>query len=171
MKISFKSNRQVISCNFRLDMMKNNAIERILKLFGVSKVYVSIYGMKKKFDLSTIIETLSPTNCLCINSPKTLCDIALEVNANHLTPLLYMLANDFDEMIVWSCYTEWNLHIKEINEPSAFFTFTAEKLADSKPSFYLRYSPYDCNEVEIICDKQLKDNITKDDLFRVLQKA
>ena len=171
MKISFKSTRQVISCNFNLDIMENNAIERILKLFGVSSVYVSIYGMKKKLDLSTIIETASPTNCLCINSSKTLCDIALEVNANHLAPLLYVLANDFDEMIVWSCYTEWDLFIKEINEPSAFFTFTAEKCSGSTPSFYLHYNPYDCNEVNIICDKQLKDNITKDDIWGVLRKA
>lgn len=171
MKIRFKSNRQVISCKFNLDLTKNNAIERIMKLFGVSKVYVSIYGMKAKLDLSTIIETLSPTNCLCINSPKSLCDIALEVNASHLTPLLHILANDFDEMIVWSCYTDWNLFINELIEPSVFFTFTAEKLADYKPSFYLHYSPYDWNEVEIICDKQLKDNITKDDLLRVLQRV
>lgn len=171
MEIRFKSNHQVISCNFSLDMVKNNVIERILTLFGVSKVYVSIYGMKAKLGLSNIIETLSPTNCLCPNSLKSLCDIALELTANHLARLLYMLGNDFDEMIVWSCYTEWNLFIKETIEPSAFFTFTAEKLADSKPSFYLHYSPYDYNKVEIICDKQLKDNITKDDLLSVLRQA
>lgn len=170
MKVKFKRNHEVIVCEFTTDLIKNNAIEKILQLFDIPKVYVSVYGVRTTYDLSNIVTTLSTANYWYSKSPKSLCDLALEANTTQLIPLLHTLGHNFDEMLIWSCYAEWDSFLKDVLEPAPFFTFALPKNSDTQPSFFLRYSLCDYNEVEIVCDKKLNDTMTDDVILRSLQE-
>ena len=96
-------------------------------------------------------------------------NIAVEVSVTEVSHLIALLAEHFSEMTVWSTEQEWERWLETTSQTDNFFTFSATPENDDA-GFYLDFNPYECNQVEIICDLSFHHakNIKKEHVMDLL---
>ncbi len=104
---------------------------------------------------------------ISINKNNT--DFAIIIKVSEISQLMSLIKDNFDEIIVWDCYCNWQKFISEQTENRQFFTFKKNQ-AIQQEGFYLDFSPYKDNEVSIISGLSFNDSgkITKDNIISIL---
>lgn len=170
MKIKQIINDKVNSFEFNFDLSEKDYIKKLLLLYGLQSAYICIYDLNKikEKDIMDYFETYNIH--YWHNQRNTL--YAIEIGINDISKLLSIVGRNFGELVIWSCYTDWETFIRAINDIPQFFSFKKKVVAVTNPRFYLRFNIDDYNCVEIICDLAFNDggNITKDDLLSILIK-
>lgn len=164
MKVQQKINDKVNSFTFTCNILEGKKLDNILKLFRINEIYLCIYGLRKDRD---IFNKTFEVEDISFSSSR---DFALRINTIKLSILLPRIVDCFDELSVWSCYTNWKGFLNDMkNLP---FVYSKKQLSSGKdePSFYLNYNPFNSNNVEIICDLSFNNclSIKKEDIMGVL---
>ena len=162
MKIKIYRNQNVLSFDFKTNLIRKGRIHRICNLFKLDEIYMNIYGVYKQSE-NLIQALLEKEKSLIIEPIDNLYGLSIKVAVKNITKIVEVLALfDYEEINIWDCYTSWEKYLKDSNEKQPFFTVKPINIeCDSK--FYLNYSPQDGNKVEIICDvKYDNQNILKE---------
>lgn len=164
MKIKQTKNDKVNSFSFSFDLSKGNYLKDILNLFLIDEIYICIYG----FDNNIIFEN-DLKEFQIKEFEKSLQCLVLCININDLSNLFAKINKNFDELVIWNTYTDWETFIKTIKKPIHLLTFKKIKVKDDS-CFYLDFNFKDFNNVEIISDLSFNNsrNIEKDDLAKIL---
>lgn len=168
MKIKQVINKKVNSFEFSFDLLKKDYLKSLLYLYEIQQVYICIFGIDKNKE-EHFIEYLHNSNLQDWQDINGY-EYAIKINVNDISTLLSIIGSDFDELVVWNCYTDWETFIQDVNDVP-FFSLkkTALKMV---PTFYLRLDICAHNFVEIICDLEFNNggDITKDDLLLLMGK-
>lgn len=89
--------------------------------------------------------------------------------AKNVGDLLKILQGDFEELLVWNCYIDFDRFIDKIIKPSSFLSLKKVETSTGESQFYLSYNHID-NVVEIICDIDIDNNVSKEILNELLNK-
>lgn len=162
MKIKAIKNKNVSSFEFKFDLSKDNTLSDILKLYKLEKVYICVYGSKK-------IE-LNKYNSIIFDRyyENDLVFIA-DIMAKNIGDLLKILQGYFEELLVWNCYIDFDQFIDKIITPSRFLSLKKAESNTDDSQFYLSYNHID-DIVEIICDIDIDNNVSKEVLNELLSK-
>lgn len=152
MKIKHFSNSKVTCFDFKFDISKGNTLKNVLDLFEIKEMFLCIYGLRIQEDnfIASVKNKFTHADLLSYG-------YAFELTPSDLDALFSIVTNKYDELVVYSKFTDWNLFIKERSNIS-------DVVESSQPRFYLNFSPYDFNVVEIICDNPINNNVTLNDL-------
>ncbi len=142
MKLKQVKNEIVNSFEFSFDLRKGMSVRNLLLLFGVREVYLNFYGWQSE------IVTLQKEKFLFLPeknqlSVKTTYDLVIN-----------FLKEKYDEVLIWNQYIDWNSFIAASQEEMNLFSIKREP-KKTRGSFFLDFSPYDFNDVKIICDLSL----------------
>lgn len=153
MEINQIINNKVNSFTFTKFSCKGNSLEKILKLFQVEEVYVCFYS-NKSLPLNTLQTILDSKLCqVKLPTKKHQESLIVKISTENCNILLDWLSDyEYDELIIWSCYTDWENFYKDLTN----YTTTS---ASNVPSFFLNYNVYDGNTCEIICDIKFNERI------------
>lgn len=169
MKIKQVINKKVNSFEFSFDLLKKDYLKLLLRLYEIRQVYICIFGIDKNKEEHFIDYLLSSNiqDWQDINGYE----YAIKINVDDISTLLSIIGSDFDELVVWSCYTDWETFIQDATD-LPFFSFKKKPSSKTAPSFYLRLDICDNNFIEIICDLEFNNggDITKDDLLSLMEK-
>lgn len=152
-KIKFQNKGNIITIDFYTDLLQENKLYKFCNLFNFKFLYLNIFMVNiNKGDLyKTLIEKKIASEIFCV-SRNNLQDIYLKVTTNNLGKIVPLLKSyDFDEIEVWDCYVNWELHLKDFTKPSSFFTIKKSK-DKSKSKFFLDFNLVENNKVQVICD-------------------
>lgn len=171
MKIKQIINSQVNSFEFSLNLLKGNYLHKILSLFGMHDAYICLYDLENRENIINVFHSFGMTQCKIVNEfgmPVLVAQITVESFISNWTK--YQVK--FSEMLIWSCETSWLEFIHDMEQStSSFLTFRKNDATTIKAGFFLRFSPYDFNQVEIICEQSFCNakSITKKDLLNELK--
>lgn len=170
MRIKQKINDQVNSFEFNFDLSKEDYLEKILKLFRIENLYLCIYGLNKQKELICRLNECHVENFKIFKFSKKQQNVILEIGANMLSRIFHILEGGFDEIVVWSCYTDWESFVEDQSRKVSFFTFRKTTVTEKIPSFYLDFNFNHVYEVAIISDLSFHNSalITKDDILKIL---
>lgn len=162
MKIKAIKNKNISSFEFTFDLSKDNTLSDVLKLYKLEKVYICIYN-SRKFELNTyngiIFDRYYENDLVFI----------ADIMANNIGDLLKILQGDFEELLVWNCYIDFDQFVAKINSPSNFLSLKKTEPNTDNSQFYLSFNHID-DIVEIICDIDIDNNISKEILNELLRK-
>ena len=163
MRVKQIINDKVNSFEFSCNLTKYNRLEKILSLFELKKVYVCMYGLSQKTDLSNNSKELKIQYLSKIGPSK----YAICIDSEKISVLLSIIDDDCEEITVWSCDTDWESFTKSMTEKH-LFSFHKSKV-EKTFGFYLDFDYHD-NSVDIICDLQFNNsrNIKKEDMVNLL---
>ena len=169
MRIKQIKNDKVNSFEFSYDLSKGDYFKKILELYLIDEIYICIYGLSNKIIFENRLEQIQIKKFALLPFSKSSQDFVLNISLDEISKLFSIINNDFDELVVWSPYTDWECFIKSVNEPVPFFTFYKTKVKD-KINFYLNFRTSDFNNVEIISNLSFNNsgNINKEDLVKIL---
>ena len=171
MKIKQIINSQVNSFEFTLNILKGNYLQNILSLFGVHDAYICLYDLENQEAIINLFHSFGMTQCKIVNQfgmPVLVVQITVESFISNLTK--YQVK--FSEMLIWSCETSWLEFIHDMElSTSPLLTIRKNDATTIETGFLLRFSPYDFNQVEIICEQSFGNakSITKKDLLNELK--
>lgn len=153
MEIKQIINKKVNSFTLTKFSCKGNSLEKILKLFQVEEVYVCFYS-NKSLSLNTLQAILDSKLCqVKLPTKKHQEALIVKISTENCYILLDWLSDyEYDELIIWSCYTDWENFYKHL-------TNYKTNSASNVPSFFLSYNVYDGNTCEIICDIKFNESI------------
>ena len=162
MKIKTIKNKKVSSFEFVFDLSKGNTLFNILKLYKLEKVYICIYGLKQvglnKYK-DIIFDRLYENDLVFI----------VDITVENIRNLLKVLQGDFEELLVWNCYTDFDKFIDDTITLSSFLTLKKTRQFTDDSQFYLSFNHID-NIVEIVCDINIDNNVSKEILNKLLEK-
>lgn len=162
MRIKAIKNKNVSSFEFTFDFSKDNTLSDFLKLYKLEKVYICVYG-SRKFELNKyngiIFDRYYENDLVFI----------ADIMAKNVGDLLKILQGDFEELLVWNCYIDFDRFIDKIIKPSSFLSLKKVETSTGESQFYLSYNHID-NVVEIICDIDIDNNVSKEILNELLNK-
>ena len=162
MKIKTIQNKKVSSFEFVFDLSKGNTLFNILKLYKLEKVYICIYGLKQvglnKYK-DIIFDRLYENDLVFI----------VDITVENIRNLLKVLQGDFEELLVWNCYTDFDKFIDDTITLSSFLTLKKTRQNTDDSQFYLSFNHID-NIVEIVCDINIDNNVSKEILNKLLEK-
>lgn len=168
MKIKQTQNEKVKSFAFSFDLNKGDSLKNILKLFGLHFVYLDMYDLYEKGDcIAKALEENLFENSYVYNIYKNKKNISVKIHIEKISFFLKLLQDlkcDFDEINIWSCDTNWEQHLEEINTPAPFYTFRKTNVVRNN-AFYLNYKE---NNILIICDIELCQDISKESLNNMI---
>ena len=167
MKIKSILNNKISSFEFKFDLSKGEYLKKILELYCMPEIYVCVYGLNKQ-DIKDKLNKIGFRIFRMSTCSQSLQDFALNIKICELTNLFSIIGNDFDEIIIWNCFTDWESFIKEQLNKDSFLTLHKKDIEETPLSFYLDFCPCKCNRVEIICDRELSNDVTKNDLLTLL---
>lgn len=165
MEIKQIINSKVNSFVFSKDISSGDFLKEILKLFHIEEVYVCFYSYKC-LPLE-MLETISAYKLWEIKIPTKEYQESLIVKIipENFNLLIKQLSEfEYNELIVWNCYTDWENFCKDLTR------YSTTSVSNTQ-SFYLDYNIYDGKKCEIICDIGLNEavkNITKKQLIDIL---
>lgn len=168
MKIKQVINKKVNSFEFSFDLLKKDCLKSLLFLYEIRQVYICIFGIDNNKE-EHFIDYLQNSNIQGWQNINGY-EYAIKINVDDISTLLSIIGSDFDELVVWNCYTDWETFIQDVNDVQ-FFSFKKTS-SKTKPTFYLRWDICDYNFVEIICDLEFNNggDITKNDLLSLMEK-
>lgn len=152
-KIKIQKNEKVIAFDFYSDLLCNNKLYTLCKLFELNDIYMSIYmvDMRKGNLYKSFVDAAFKSRIYC-TTKKHLQDVYMKLNVNNLSTISELLSNfDFDELIIWDCYADWDMYIKDETTTPPFFTINSKK-SECNAKFFLDYNLAENKKVEIICD-------------------
>ena len=170
MKVKQTISRQAITFEFTFDLLRDDNLQKILSLFGVHDAYICLYDLENQEDAIHVLQSMDAAQCKVVNElgmPVLVAQIAVESFISNWTK--YKLK--FSEMLIWSCETSWLEFIHDMEQStSSFLTIRKNNEATNKAGFFLKFSPYDFNQVEIICEQTFGNvkSVTKKDIFDTL---
>ncbi len=171
MKIKQTINSQVSSFEFSFNLLKGNYLQNILSLFGIHDAYICLYDLENQEDIINVFQSFGVAQCKIVNEfgiPVLVAQITVESFISNWTK--YQVK--FSEMLIWSCETSWLEFIHDMEQStSSFLTIRKNDATTIKAGFFLKFSPYDFNQVEIICEQSFGNvkSITKKDLLNELK--
>ena len=171
MKIKGKSNGQAYSFSFQMNLTKGERLKNILEFYEIEEVYLCIYGLNERRIDRDEQKQIEIKKIETIEHSKFSKDIAININASSLPNLFTTIKDNFDELIIWNVYTDWKTFLKQQTQVDSFISFHKASIEDLPACFFLNYSPYEGNCVEIICDAKLSNNVTIDSLRNCLLKS
>ena len=170
MKIKCKSNDRVFYYDFQFNLAKGDCLKKILELFQIEEIYLCIYGLSKRKNLEGSKNFIEIKNLQILSHSKSSNDLAININVSSLTALFSIIKDDFDELLIWSVFTDWKSFVKDQLNLESFFTFRNTPIVDLPISFFLDFSPYKGNSVEIICDTALNNGVNKNSLLNCIKR-
>lgn len=162
MKIKSIKNKKVSSFEFKFDLSKDNTLPNILKLYKLEKVYICVYGLRK-------IELNKYSGIIFDRYYENKLVFLADIMAKNIVDLLKILQGNFEELTVWNCYTDFNQFIDERMTPASFLSIKKAVSNTHNSQFYLSYNHID-RIVNIICDIDIDNNVTKEILNQLLSK-
>ena len=162
MKIKANKNKNVSWFKFTFDLSKDNTLSDILKLYKLEKVYICVYGSKK-------IELNKYNGIIFDRYYEDDLVFIVDIMVKNIGDLLKILQGYFEELLVWDCYIDFDKFIDTIITPSSFLSFKKKESNTDDSQFYLSYYHID-DIVEIICDIDVDNNISKEILNELLSK-
>ena len=169
MKIKGKSNDRVSYYDFQFNLTKGNCLKKILELYKIEEIYLCIYGLHERKKWEDSWNLIEIKNLEMLTNSKSSKDIAINIDVSSLADLFSIIKDDFDELLVWSVFTDWKSFVKDQLETEPFLTFRKIPTVDLPMSFFLDFCPYKGNSVEIICDIALSNGVNKDSLVNCLK--
>lgn len=164
MKIKAIMNKNISSFEFAFDLSKDNTLSNILKLYNLEKVYICVYSQTQ--------DRINKHKGVIFDryyENKNDFIFIVEIMVENIGSLLQVLQGDFEELVVWNCYTNFERFIKDTITPSSFFTLKKINAVTNDSQFYLSYNHVD-NIVDIICDIDIDNNVSKEMLIEILDK-
>jgi hypothetical protein len=154
-KIRVKKNQNIIGVDFRADLLKDNLLFEICKLFDLENIYVDIFGANGD---KLIEKLLEKDMTLIVFQADRSNGVAIKVTIERIPLIIKVLSECyFDEMNIWDCYTEWEQYLKDKEYRKIPVFGSAIIKYDGK--FYLNYNKMDGQKIEIICDKRYSSEI------------
>lgn len=161
MKIKAIKNKNISSFEFTFDLSKDNTLSDILKLYKLEKLYICIYN-SRKFELNKyngiIFDRYYENDLVFI----------ADIMAKNIGDLLKILQGDFEELLVWNCHIDFDQFIAKIITPSNFLSLKKAEPNTDDSQFYLSFNHID-DIVEIICDINIDNNVSKEILNELLK--
>lgn len=118
MKIKQTKNDKVNSFSFSFDLSKGNYLKEILNLFLIDKIYICIYGFNNDIIFENDLKEFQIKEF-----EKSLQCLVLSISINDLSNLFSKINNNFDELVIWSTYTDWKTFIKKNKRTYSFINF------------------------------------------------
>ena len=169
MKIKQIKNDKINSFEFSYDLSKGDYFKKILELYLIDEMYLCLYGLsdKKIFDNSQTKIKIKRLSLL--SSCKSSQNFVLNISVDEISNLLSIIDNNFDELVVWDPYTNWEDFIKTLNKPVPFLSFSQASVKDDT-HFYLNFNKSNFYNVEIISDLSFNNSkkIKREDLMSIL---
>lgn len=164
-KIKFKANEMVATYSFHKDILKNNTLYELCKIFELSNLYIDIYSVdNRKNDLCELLRQKCENILLVASGTQRCQDIHIKATIDEITNISETLKEFyFEDMNIWNCYTEWEQYLKDKN----IYRVPIFKKTEIKINslFYLNYKE---NQVEIICEPSYDYNNLKEKLNKLL---
>lgn len=169
MRIKQIKNDKVNSFEFSYDLSQGDYLKKILELYLIDEIYICIYGLGDKMIFDNSQSKIQIKKLALLPSFKSSQNFVLNISLEEISNLFSIINNNFDELVVWYPYTNWENFIESFNEPVPFFSFRKTKTKDDT-GFYLSFRASDFNNVEIISDLSFRNskNINKGDLIKIL---
>lgn len=170
MRIKQILNDKVNCFDFYFDLSKEDYLQEILTIFKLKEVYLCFYGVDNNFNLSSLSKFCEVSLFQDISTNKRVKDVAIKICVSEITKVFSFIHDDFDELDVWDCYSDWgSFIIAQTKFP--IFTFKRNQQVQHE-GFYLEFCPYKDDEVRIISYLSFNDSakITKDNLKDILSK-
>ncbi len=167
-KIKHKVNKLVDTYSFRKDILKNNTLYELCKIFDLSNIYMDVYSIDN--GKSNVCELLRQRceNILLSSSGNQRClDIHLKISINDVSNVAEILRDFyFEDINIWNCNTDWEQHLKDMYDYSIPI-FKKIKI-DINDLFHLYYKE---NQVEIACNSSFYSKNCEEELNKLLQEG
>lgn len=152
-KIKIQKNNDIIAFDFYSKLLINNRLSNLCKVFLLEDLYMSIYMIdSRKGDLYKTLIDKKLISQISYVSKKHLQDIHIKLTINELPTITQLLSNfDFDELLIWDCYTDWDTYLKNETSVPPFFTIKSTNIKVEN-KFFLNYNLVESDKVEIVCD-------------------
>ena len=129
-KIKIQKNNDIIAFDFYSKLLINNRLSNLCKVFLLEDLYMSIYMIdSRKGDLYKTLIDKKLISQISYVSKKHLQDIHIKLTINELPTITQLLSNfDFDELLIWDCYTDWDTYLKNETSVPPFFTIKSTNI-------------------------------------------
>ena len=119
MKIKQVLNDKINSFEFYFDLFKANIMEKVLRLFCLEDIYVSVYGLLSNYAVIDHCKNITDKSHI-IRARKGIFDMAFGLNSGNISLLFSILGKDLDEVMIWSRERDWERYVAEESEFPAF---------------------------------------------------
>lgn len=164
-KINYKANKMVAVYSFHKDILKNNTLYELCKIFELSNVFIDVYSIEnRKNNFCELIKSRCKNILLAVSGNRECQNIHLNASINEISSISLILKDFyFEDINIWDCYTEWEQFLKDKND----YSISVFKKVEIKENnlFYLNYKE---NQVEIICNSSYYCRNLKEELNKLL---
>ena len=117
-KIKYRVNKTVVSYSFHKDILKNNTLYKICKMFDLSNVFMDIYSIDNcKSNFCTFLEEKCENILLATSGNQRCQNVYLRVSINEISNISEILKDFyFEDISIWDCYTEWEQYLRDKND-------------------------------------------------------
>lgn len=171
MEIKQIKNNKVNSFEFYYDLSKGEYLKKLLEVYFVDEIYMVIYGITSKIVSDGSQIKLCTKEFFVLPTGKDLQTYVLKTNIDKISEVFAMLGDNFDEIVVWNVYTNWESFVKGVNKKLSIFDFSRIDMQDDT-NFYLDFRKSEFNHVEIISSLLFHNSrfIDKKDILDILTR-